>query len=83
MNMSQRKRVELEYDLSDGGIYDAAGSCLCFWAGLNPFSESESPLDLVNKESGSNRDKIDQLTQLKLSGYETKDVIELKEAGLL
>ena len=64
-------KVVLEYDPSSGNISDTGGNIVGTWAGLQAFEN----------DSVDNRAEV--ALSLKKAGYSAKDIVKLRNAGLL
>lgn len=70
--MSDLKKVVVEYDESTGQVYDAIGTPIIMWAGLQHFGEAQ--------DSGvSVRDVI----KLKEAGFSAEEIVTMKDGGVL
>lgn len=69
------KRILLDYDEVSGELMDANGAVPCYYQGLVGF-EQEKP----NPQS---QNKVSELLNLKMSGFEAQEILELKDKGLL
>lgn len=70
-------KIVLEYDPASGAITDKDGIHIFYGVGLENNEIKEDSIN-DNKE-----DKLSSLVQLKALGHSKKDILELKEAGLL